>query len=82
MGRPELEDRRQTARLNLVVSAPSTPVPVRMSYIPVQNVRIVVASRRTSPLAVGALCKVRYLITTLGAINRGKTDGILWTYLQ
>ena len=28
LGRPELEDRRQTARLNLVVSAPSTPVPV------------------------------------------------------
>ena len=25
-----LEDRRQTARLNLVVSAPSTPVPVRL----------------------------------------------------
>ena len=34
MGRPELEDRRQTARLNLVVSAPSTPVPVTMhSYV-------------------------------------------------
>ena len=35
MGRPsELEGRRrQTARLNLVISAPSTPVPVKVNLL-------------------------------------------------
>ena len=32
-----LEDRRQTARLNLVVSAPNTPVPVKKSDSPARS---------------------------------------------
>jgi hypothetical protein len=43
VGQWVLEDRRQTARLNLVVSAPSTPVPVNGTVkLPKNNLNVVI----------------------------------------